>query len=305
VKPEPDFYEFLQVHPAAEAEVIDAAFRRLARKYRPAVNKDPKAARRMREINAAFEILSDPVARAEYDRRRSRGASTGDGPTAEERPIGISSQRSRRRRRPSTQPAAAEADRRPPLLKSRDVAAVAVLVAVTFLLMGIALLTSGGTGEGGTAAGGAGAIPPAGGTPASDTGAATDTGAPTAGEQPTAADEEAIRALARRSIEVLPAGQWPSLYDSYTSEFQQRCPREEFDQAGVDAAADLGDNLRLLRFKRLESVTIEDSSAQAVITGEIAGQGEYEIQAAFQKEGGDWKIAPAAGTQGCQAFLSS
>jgi hypothetical protein len=179
------------------------------------------------------------------------------------------------------------------------------LVGFVLLIVAIALLASGGTGEGGTAAGGAGAIPPDGGTPASDTGAATDTGAPTAGEQPTAADEEAIRTLARRSIEVLPAGQWPSLYDSYTSEFQQRCPREEFDQAGVDAAADLGDNLRLLRFKRLESVTINGSSALAVITGEIAGQGEYEIQAAFQKEDGGWKIAPAAGTQGCQAFLSS
>ena len=299
MKPEPDFYEILQVHPAAEAEVIDAAFGRLARKYRPNVKKDPKAARRMREINAAHEILSDPAARAEYDGRRSRGASTGDDSTAEERPLGTSSQRSRRRRRPSTQPTAAEANRRPLLLKRGDVAAASVLVAVTFLLMGIALLTSGGTGEGGTAAGGAGAIPPAGGTSASDTGAPTDDGRPTTGE------EEAIQTLARRSIEVLPAGQWPSLYDSCTSEFQQRCPREEFDQAGVDAAAQLGDNLRLLRFKRLESVTIDGSSAQAVITGEIAGQGEYEIQAAFQKEGGDWKIAPAAGTQGCQAFLSS
>src|SRR3972149_6410782 len=165
MKPEPDFYEILQVHPAAEAEVIDAAFGRLARKYRPNVKKDPKAARRMREINAAHEILSDPAARAEYDGRRSRGASTGDDSTAEERPLGTSSQRSRRRRRPSTQPTAAEANRRPLLLKRGDVAAASVLVAVTFLLMGIALLTSGGTGEGGTAAGGDGAIPPAASTP--------------------------------------------------------------------------------------------------------------------------------------------
>ena len=143
-----------------------------------------------------------------------------------------------------------------------------------------------------------GAIPPDGGAPATDTGAASD------GEQPTAGDEEAIQTLARRSIEVLPAGQWPSLYNSYTSEFQQRCPREEFDQVGVDAAAELGDDLRLLRFKRLESVTIEGSSAQAVIVGEVAGQSEYQIQAAFQKVDGGWKIAPAPDTQDCQAFLS-
>ena len=47
------------------------------------------------------------------------------------------------------------------------------------------------------------------------------------------------------------------------------------------------------------------SSAQAVIVGELAGQGEYQIQAAFQKVDGTWKIAPLPDTQGCQAFLSS
>ena len=102
----------------------------------------------------------------------------------------------------------------------------------------------------------------------------------------------------------MPARHWPSLYDSYTSEFQQRCPREEFDQGGVDAAIELGDDLQLLRFNRLESLMIEGSSAQAVIVGEIAGLGEYQIQAAFQKADGDWKLAPAPDTQGCQAFLS-
>ncbi len=70
----------------------------------------------------------------------------------------------------------------------------------------------------------------------------------------------------------------------------------------MEAAAQLGDDLRLLRFERLESVTIEDSSAQAVITGEIVGQGEYQILAVFQMEAGEWKIAPAPDTQGCEAF---
>ena len=215
--------------------------------------------------------------------------------------MGTSSRRSRRRRRPSTQPAPSEANG-PLLLKSSEAAAAAFLLGFVLLIVAIALLASGGTGEGGTAAGGAGAIPPAGSPAASSTGAATDTGAPTAGEQPSAADEEAIQTLARRSIEVLPAGRWPSLYDSYTSEFQQRCSREEFAQAGVDDAAKLGDSLTLLRFKRLESVTIEGSSAKVVIVGEFAGLSEYQTQAAFQKEGGGWKIAPAAGTQDCQAF---
>ena len=74
----------------------------------------------------------------------------------------------------------------------------------------------------------------------------------------------------------------------------------------MEAAAELGDDLGLLtfflEFERLVSVTIEDSSAQAVITGEIAGQGEYQLQAVFQKEACDWKIAPAPDTQGCEAF---
>jgi hypothetical protein len=122
--------------------------------------------------------------------------------------------------------------------------------------------------------------------------------------EPATGDEEAIQRLARRSIEVLPAGQWPSLYDSFTSEFQQRCSREQFEQVGEDAAIQLGDDLRLLRFKRTESMTIEGSSAQAVIVGEIVGQSEYQIQATFQKEDGAWKIAPAPDTQGCEAFLS-
>ncbi len=226
--------------------------------------------------------------------------------------MGTSSRRSRRRRRPSAQTDAAEANRSPLPLKSSEAAAAVALASFVLLFVAIVLLASGGTGGGkasddaGTVADDSGAITPDTDAATSDAGAASDTDAATDDEQPTAGDEEAIQTLARRSIEVLPAGQWPSLYDSYTSEFQQRCPRAEFDQAGVEAAAQLGDGLRLLtfllEFQRLVSVTIEDSSAQAVITGEIFGQGEYQLQAVFQKEAGDWKIAPAPDTQGCEAF---
>jgi DnaJ-class molecular chaperone len=67
---EPDYYEILQVHPSAEAEVIDAAYRRLARKYHPDVNTRVDASERMKQINAAFEVLGNSAARSEYDRRR-------------------------------------------------------------------------------------------------------------------------------------------------------------------------------------------------------------------------------------------
>jgi preprotein translocase subunit Sec63 len=63
----PDYYRILQVHPGAEREVVDAAYRRLAAKYHPDVNHASNAAERMRQINAAYEVLSDPVKRAAYD----------------------------------------------------------------------------------------------------------------------------------------------------------------------------------------------------------------------------------------------
>ncbi len=67
---EPNYYEVLQVSPGAEPEVIEAAYRRLARKYHPDVDKTAGADRRMQEINAAYEVLSDPQKRSEYDVRR-------------------------------------------------------------------------------------------------------------------------------------------------------------------------------------------------------------------------------------------
>jgi len=68
---EPDYYAILQVHPNAEPEVIDAAYRRLAAKYHPDVNSSPDATARMQQINEAHRVLSDPARRAAYDARRA------------------------------------------------------------------------------------------------------------------------------------------------------------------------------------------------------------------------------------------
>ena len=62
------YYQVLQVDPAADPEVIDAAFRRLARKYHPDTSTEPDASSRMREILEAKEILADPDRRLRYDR---------------------------------------------------------------------------------------------------------------------------------------------------------------------------------------------------------------------------------------------
>lgn len=66
-----DYYAILQVHPRAEPEVIEAAYRRLTRKYHPDVSGQADAGQRMRELNEAFEVLGDPARRRAYDRHRS------------------------------------------------------------------------------------------------------------------------------------------------------------------------------------------------------------------------------------------
>jgi curved DNA-binding protein CbpA len=66
-----DPYRTLQVVPEAEDEVIAAAYRRLARKYHPDVAPGGEAAARMAAINAAWELIGDPVRRAAFDRQQS------------------------------------------------------------------------------------------------------------------------------------------------------------------------------------------------------------------------------------------
>jgi curved DNA-binding protein CbpA len=70
--PEPfDAYKVLQVDSEAEDEVIQAAYRRLARKYHPDLTEAPDAASRMAAINAAWALIGEPAARAAYDLERA------------------------------------------------------------------------------------------------------------------------------------------------------------------------------------------------------------------------------------------
>ena len=70
----PDPYKTLQVDTEAEEEVVAAAYRRLALKYHPDT-AGPEASPRMAAINAAWEVLGDPVRRAMFDRERAVNAS--------------------------------------------------------------------------------------------------------------------------------------------------------------------------------------------------------------------------------------
>src|SRR3989337_2083276 len=68
-----DFYDVLGVSRSASDKDVRQAFRRLARKYHPDVNPgDAKAEERFKEINRAYEVLSDADKRKKYDRYGER-----------------------------------------------------------------------------------------------------------------------------------------------------------------------------------------------------------------------------------------
>jgi molecular chaperone DnaJ len=63
-----DYYQVLDVNRSASADEVRRAYRRLARQYHPDLNPSPEAEERFKEINEAYEVLSDSNRRASYDR---------------------------------------------------------------------------------------------------------------------------------------------------------------------------------------------------------------------------------------------
>ena len=63
-----DYYQVLEVPRGASADDVRRAFRRMARQYHPDLNQSAEAEERFKEINEAYEVLSDDGRRAAYDR---------------------------------------------------------------------------------------------------------------------------------------------------------------------------------------------------------------------------------------------
>ena len=76
---ERDFYEVLGVERSASDAEIKRAFRKLAQQWHPDVNAGPEAQERFKEINEAYQVLSDPQRRQSYDMFGRAGVGGGAG----------------------------------------------------------------------------------------------------------------------------------------------------------------------------------------------------------------------------------
>ena len=68
-----DYYEILGLSKNASIDEIKKSYRSLAKKYHPDINKSPDAEAKFKEVNEAYEVLSDNEKKARYDQFGHRG----------------------------------------------------------------------------------------------------------------------------------------------------------------------------------------------------------------------------------------
>ena len=71
-----DPYEVLQVSPTADSAIIELSYKNLARKFRRDAAKSPDAQEALKQLNRAYDVLSNPKKRAAYDGERAPKEST-------------------------------------------------------------------------------------------------------------------------------------------------------------------------------------------------------------------------------------
>ncbi|KMZ96302.1 hypothetical protein PVNG_02440 [Plasmodium vivax North Korean] len=74
-----DYYKILGIDNNASQEEIKKAYRKLAKQYHPDLNKSPDAEEQFKKVNEAYEVLSDPEKRSQYDRYGSAAFDGGGG----------------------------------------------------------------------------------------------------------------------------------------------------------------------------------------------------------------------------------
>ena len=64
-----NYYEILEVSKDANQDEIKKAYKKLAKKFHPDINKESGAEEKFKKINEAYEVLSDETKRKEYDQK--------------------------------------------------------------------------------------------------------------------------------------------------------------------------------------------------------------------------------------------
>ena len=77
-----DYYEILEIGRDASEEDVRKAFRQKALEFHPDRNKDPDAGAKFKEVNEAYQVLTDPERRQRYDRFGHAAAGNGGGQSA-------------------------------------------------------------------------------------------------------------------------------------------------------------------------------------------------------------------------------